>query len=63
MRAYLSQYPDGRFAALGRISERRLCKVAPEVVVSTDSESEQESFARIVHKLEELSYLSPREPG
>jgi hypothetical protein len=35
MRAYLGQYPDGRFAALGRISERRLCKVGPEVVVSS----------------------------
>jgi uncharacterized caspase-like protein len=35
MRAYLRQYPDGRFAALGRISEGRLCKVGPEVVVSS----------------------------
>jgi uncharacterized caspase-like protein len=34
MRAYLGQYPDGRFAALGRISERRLCKVGAEIVAS-----------------------------
>ncbi len=33
IRAYLRQYPDGRFAALGRISEHRLCNVGPEVAV------------------------------
>jgi hypothetical protein len=33
MRAYLRQYPAGRFAALGRISEHRLCKIGPEVAV------------------------------
>jgi adenylyl-sulfate kinase len=31
--------------------------LSPEVVVSTDSESKQESFVRIVRKLEELGYL------
>jgi uncharacterized caspase-like protein len=34
MRAYLAQYPDGRFAALGRVRERQLCKTGPEVVAS-----------------------------
>jgi hypothetical protein len=33
MRSYLRQYPDGRFAALGRVSEHRLCNVGPEVAV------------------------------
>ena len=28
--AYLRRYPDGRFAELGRIAERRLCRVGPE---------------------------------
>ena len=33
IRAYLRQYPEGRFAALGRISEHRLCNVSVDVAV------------------------------
>ena len=35
----------------------------PEVVVETDKETVEESLAKIVHKLEELSYVPPAETG
>jgi len=35
----------------------------PEVVVATDVESKEESFAKIIHKLEALGYLPPQAAG
>ncbi len=35
----------------------------PEVVLETDKESEEESLAKLVRKLEELGYLAPVSEG